>query len=541
MKNKMIAGLFLLLLLLVAVLPGCGGKEPAVPENVNNENMEPENQESEEPAPAGPRYGGVLRGIRATFPNVMSYIPEMSPTDTTFAQPYAEMLLKYDDGEQKIVPELAKSWEVDPENLTITFYLQEGVRFHDGTPFNAEAVKWNFELNLEAGSLTDGDYIDWIEVVDEHTLRIHVKDFTNQLYFNYGWSMMFSPTAFEKAGGGDREKSIEWARRNAVGTGPFKLVEFQRENYIRYERNDDYWREGLPYLDAIEIRYMPDPMTAKASLLAGEADIWLEVNNVEHVKELEEAGFKVNWGPGMLMSLCPSVRNKNSKWHDLRLREALEYAIDREALANMIGLGAYEPLHQLAVSDWPGYVPGYNPRPYDLEKAKALLAEAGYADGLETTILCSDNKILRDTATAIQGYLDAVGIKVHVDIADMGRYFTAAFAEGWDELLLVQSGINPDASDLFVHFGHDPMTFRTGDIYKSEKYLELVRKAIKAEKHDEFIDLIKQAVVQAGEDAMIIPLYRTRQACVMAPYVHSNYIKAHAAIWNEYEDWMEEH
>ncbi|HHX74285.1 MAG TPA: hypothetical protein GX699_05205, partial [Firmicutes bacterium] len=285
--------------------------------------------------------------------------------------------------------------------------------------------------------------------------------------------------------------------------------------------------------------YMPDNMTAKASLLAGEADIWLEVNNVEHVKELEAAGFKVNWGPGMLIGLFPSVKDKNSKWNDLRLREALEYAIDREALANIIGLGEYEPLHQLAASDWPGYVPGYNPRPYDPEKAKALLAEAGYPDGFETTILCSDNKILRDPATALQGYLNDVGIKANVDIADMGRYFTAAFGMGWDELLVGQSGINPDASDLFVHYGHDPSTFKTGDIYKSEAYLDLVRRAIKAETHDEFIDLIKQAVVQAGEDAMFVPLYRSRQACVMAPYVHSNYIKAHAVIWNAYEDWME--
>ena len=180
---------------------------------------------------------------------------------------------------------------------------------------------------------------------------------------NLSWRISISPTAFKKAGGGDFEKSREWARRNSVGTGPFKFVEFKRDTYIKYVRNDNYRRKGMPYLDGIESRLIQDPMTAMAMMEAGEADSWHETGDVQQILRLEKKGFKVNWGNGYFWALLPNSSDPKSPLSKLKVREAIEYAIDRPAIAKMIGQGKYEALHQMASSRWPGYLPGYDALP----------------------------------------------------------------------------------------------------------------------------------------------------------------------------------
>jgi peptide/nickel transport system substrate-binding protein len=349
---------------------------------------------------------------------------------------------------------------------------------------------------------------------------------------------MISPTAFEKAGGGDLEKSKDWARLNAVGTGPFRIVEFRRDVLIRYERNEHYWRKNRPYFDGFESRLIPDPMIASAMMQAKEADMFTNVD-VRTALDLEHMGFRVNWGPGMLMALLPNSSDPASPFSDRRVREALEYAINRPAPAKMIGHGKFEPLTQLAGKKFPGYVPDFDPRPYNIVKARQLLVEAGYPKGFRTKILA--NELLRDPAAALKSYLGEVGIEVDLDIADTARYMASVFADGWSGLVLAASGVNPDATDLFVHFGPDPMTYRTGNIAKSDEYLALCDEALHTYDNAGHYNVLKRMIRQAGEDAMVVPLYITAMATVIQDYVHSDYPKIHIIIWKSYEDWMEEH
>ena len=255
--------------------------------------------------------------------------------------------------------------------------------------------------------------------------------------------------------------------------------------------------------------------------------------------DLEEMGFKVNWGTGMLMALLPNSSDPDSPYADRRIREAIEYAINRPALAKMVGYGKYEPLTQLAGTKFPGYVPDFDPRPYNVAKAKKLLAEAGYPDGFSTEIIANEQN--RDLAAALQSYLGEVGIKVDLDIADTARYTASVFADGWNDLALAASGINPDATDLFVHFGPYPMTYRTGTIAKSNQYLALCNEALHTYDNTEHYSVLKRMVRQVSDDAMVVPLYITAMATVMQPYVHSEYPLIHIVIWKCYEDWMEEH
>ena len=482
-----------------------------------------------------PVKGGVLKCLRGEFPKVLGYIPEFGVIDYVFAAPMVERLVDWDE-KGALIGQLAESWEGNPKNKTLTWHLRKGVKFHDGTPFNAEALAWNLQIQKETGKLTDAELVKSLEVVNEYTLKMHLTEYSNMAPLNYGWSSQVSPTAYKNNGG------KEWARLHPVGTGPFKLAEFKRDTFIRYEKNENYWRKGYPLLDAIEVRLIPDPMTATMMMEQKQADIWLEVlPTIKNAVELEQKGFKVNWGPGGVWSLIPHSINPKSPLNNKKVREAIEYAIDRPALAKAIGYGKFEPVAQIVPSSSRAYVPGYNPRPYNPEKARQLLAEAGYPNGFESKLLVLE--LQRDTAVAIQSYLVAVGIKLDLDIADMGRYYASVYApQGWSDLALVWAGMNPDTTDVFVHWGPRPMTFRFGLILKSPEYLALCEKALHTYDDAARTKALRQVVRQASEDAMIIPLVRSVQAAVMQPYVHSDYMKIHRQTGNTvYRDWMEIH
>lgn len=483
-----------------------------------------------------PVRGGILKVIRGNFPRILGYTPEFTPIDSIYSFPVLERLANWDE-KGNLIPVLAESWKVDPSKKTITWYLRKGIKFHDGTDWDAEACRWQFQQLIDTGRLPEGEKVKSMEVVDKYTLKMNLSKLEKTLVLYYGHILMTSPTAFTKAGEGDIEKSKEWARRNSVGTGPFKVVEYRRDDFIKYVKNENYWIPGRPYLDGIEKRFIPDPMTASAMMLAKEADAWFDVSAVEQILELEAKGFKVVWGPGMSWSLLPNSNDPKSPFADKRVREAVEYAIDRPAIAKMIGRGKFEPLHQMLRTASPGYLPGYNPRPYNPEKAKKLLAEAGYPNGFKTTILAMDAQ--RDTVAAFKSYLAAVGIDVKPDLTDVGRYNAAVFRTGWSDLAFAANGINPDATDIFSHFGPSPRTYRTGHIKKTPEYIALCNEALEEFDQAKHLEKVRKVVRQAGEDAMVIPVYISAQANVLQKYVHSDYIKIHSIVWYSHEDWME--
>jgi ABC-type transport system substrate-binding protein len=283
-------------------------------------------------------------------------------------------------------------------------------------------------------------------------------------------------------------------------------------------------------------------MVAATMMEAGEADIWFSVSSVQDILDLQEQGLKINWGPGMFQTILYNSNDPNSPFADKRLREAVEYAINRTVLAEMLGQGLYEPLYQMASSTSPGYVEYYNPRLYDPDKARQLLAEAGFPYGFDTTLLITEAGI--DAGSVIKAYLAEVGIEVELDVADLDRYFGSVFKTGWAGMVYTASGINPSATDIFVHYGPSPMTFRTGNIWKSPEYLALCTEALDPTKYNSIVAAlpkIKEAVRQAGEDAMILPIFRTAECAIMQTYVHTDYPLIHGIIWTPQDDWMEEH
>jgi peptide/nickel transport system substrate-binding protein len=464
--------------------------------------------------------------------------------------PVLEHLCEWGPVGGNLVPVLATSWEADHTANTITWHLREGVKFTDGTPFNAEAVRWNVQMNIDNRSGTGTNLIESLEVTGEYTLVMHMISFDWQTIQNLGLTQCISPTSYLTAGGtipsgSDNEKSKAWARENAVGTGPFTVSEWARDDHITFVKNPNYWQPGKPYLDKITMRMITDPAVAAISIQAGEADIWNDTSSVQDIKTLQSNGFKINWGPGMFNVLLMSSANPDSPLNNVLVREAIEYALDRATMAQTLGQGLYEPFTQMASKTWPGYVPGYDPRPFNTDTAKQLLADAGFSSGLTLKVLGWAAGNTADVMALFVHYLGLAGITVEPDMADTGRYFGTLFGggAGWEELCITASGINPDASDLFVHYGPNPMTFRTTNMYKSDAFINLCNEAISPQYNSaaDAMPKIKAAIQQAGEDCLFIPLWRSAEAAIMQTYVHTEYPKIHGIIWSPADDWMDEH
>jgi ABC-type transport system substrate-binding protein len=408
-----------------------------------------------------PSYGGTLRMIMATGPRGLSPPAAVGPEDMVAVVPSVEKLMDISADRSKgngLEPVLAEKVEEDIAHNRIVFQLRKEVKFHDGSELNADAVIWNYQIR---GAVQYSEYWKGITKIDDMTVQIEYTEYNSQLIQSWGTLQIFSKAAWDKASGGDPEKGEEWARDHCVGTGPFILKEYERDSHITWVRNPDYWKEGRPYLDGIECKIVPDSQTAKMVMLAGEADFW----SVRYDKELEEQGFTVlNGWPGLSVNIWPNTAEPGSRWNDIRLRQALEYAIDKQAVAGVFNQqrysDAYVPVTMMAPPGEWGYDPDYPARSYDPEKARHLLAEAGYADGLDVQILIMSDQVSRDLGTMLKQYLDQVGIRVALDMADPGRFYGTVYGiKPGPDLSVMYSGMDTNYLVTYMRwFSTDPMT-----------------------------------------------------------------------------------
>lgn len=328
-----------------------------------------------------------------------------------------EFLVRYDQN-YNFQPRLADSWDIAPDGKSITFHLHKGIKFSDGTPFNAAAVKANLEVyapnNVRTPSLKQ---IDSYDLIDEYTIRLNLKNFDSTLMIDLGdgAGFMCSPTAMAKP-----TTPENMAKDHFIGTGPFVLSSFEKTQNIKYVKNPNYWQAGKPYLDGFEFYMVTDPVTSIMSFKKGEGQVIFGITSTE-AKDLQAAGYDiVTTDIKPIVVLLPDGINKDSPWANKGVREALEYAIDKPALAKSIGMGYYEAVTQFAVKNTAYFVPEAVARSYDAKKAKDLLAAAGYPNGFKTKIYASTTWD-KDILVAIQTYLKDVGIDAELDLADAAR------------------------------------------------------------------------------------------------------------------------
>jgi peptide/nickel transport system substrate-binding protein len=322
----------------------------------------------------------------------------------------------------RLVPKLATSWNVSKDALTYTFQLRKGVKFHDGTPFDAAAVKFNVERCYKQDAPhfypRANAYTKWIwqflkevKTPDEGTVQFVLKepygDFLRQLVQGGGGAAVFiSPTALKKYGN-------EGIAEHPTGTGPFRFVQRVRGEKVVIERNKDYWGPQ-PYLDRIIDRPMPEPAARMTALQAGEVDM-IYVPHPDGIADLRDRGFKLEQGPAPhVWYFAFNLRDKH--YQDIRVRRAINMAIDREGMAKQLLKGTAVAARGLQAPCCPSYDPKFEDYRYDPAQARKLLAEAGFPNGFETvwqtSVDGSGQLIPVPMAEWIQRDLAKVGIKM---------------------------------------------------------------------------------------------------------------------------------
>ncbi len=485
-----------------------------------------------------PIYGGTLRLIVDRAPKNLG---DPSKSGLSARILTVEPLTLFDT-EGNLVPWLVTSWEMDPDAKTITFKVRQGVKFHDGTDYNAEAVKWNWEQAMSYGRITGGSDVKSIDVLDTYTVRLTFNRFSAMYIIAFTHSIpQVSPTAVETNG-------KDWAKTHGVGTGPFRQVDFTADSYLKTVRFDDYWGTK-PYYDGVDYIAISDPTVAVLTMRSGDADMWDASFSLSAIdaKGMKDAGLQVIQRQAMVSFLAGDGANPESVFANKQVREALEYALDRDAIAAARGAGSYEPLYQFANPTNMGYNPDIQPRKYDPAKARELLADAGYPDGFDTTIIFENSQSAADTCTLIQSYLAAVGIMATLDPADTARWMSIARANGtgWtDGLIFTATGINAGIDYLrwTVCSTISPQPKAQNlSILKTPEYVALWDQTIYARTLSEAEESGKKLLKQLFDDALVVPLYNSPYTVIAQNYVHTNYLSVHHQIWNPELDWMDKH
>ena len=380
----------------------------------------------------GPRYGGTFTwNHNGGIPKIGTAADNLMFSGNRNSYPALEPLL-ITDSQENLQPWLAESWVISPDGKQITLNLRKGIKFHDGTDFNAEAVKANLESVYKAnipGSAALGKIISY-DILDPHTLRLNLEQYDFTLLLRLAQAstaigLMASAAAIAKETTPDNAAELR-----CVGTGPFVFDSWKRDAWVKYKRWDGYWQKGKPYLDAVKVQNISDLTVSIMSFKAGEAQAIENIDPVD-ARQLEKEGYQI-YQPDLyfLHTILTDGANPNSPFAKKEVRLALEYAIDKRTMAQGIGMGYYEPLSQLAVSHYPWFNPDLKLRAYDPKKAKQLLAQAGYPNGFKTKLV-SDVMARRDTLIAVQTYLEEVGITTELEILEFGAAF-AKPRQGWE-------------------------------------------------------------------------------------------------------------
>ena len=383
---------------------------------------------TQDPAPV---YGGEMSvAITADPPG---WDPTVSTSQEIARVTYHnvfEGLVRFDQT-GAIVPALAGSWETSEDGLTYTFKIREGVKFHDGSDLTLDDVVAAFERAKDPDSgHTHSEYYEAIESVtagedNTITLQLSRPDWT-LLYDLARPDSIIYPAA-----------QAETQRSQPIGTGPFRFVDYVEGSEVRLEKFADYYLEGVPYLDAVTFEIIPDPNTRFAALQSGDIDLIGVALPPEQFMQLEGNPSLKGTQGNATTEITLALNNTRPPLDNPLVRQAVTYAIDKQQIVNgaFFGLGTVIGTHMSPVE---GYYVDLNPYPYDPEKAKELLAEAGYPDGFEIKFeLPEPYNIERRTGEVIAQQLAQIGIQTDLSVVEWGTWVQRIFLGGDYDMTII--------------------------------------------------------------------------------------------------------
>ena len=502
------------------------------------------------------RYGGNLKvGVSA--------IVHLDPNDVNqyglneIVQLFYETLFdRNEDG--VVVPLLVEEVSQSDDGLVHTWKLHEGIKFHDGSDFNAEAVKWNIMRKIDEekpmGSMLP---ISNMKVVDDHTLEITLSRLYTGMYniLAVKTFSIYSPSFYEEVGS-------DGIKTQASGTGPFKVDSYTPNEKLELVKNDDYWQDGLPYLDSVSFIEVADANTRATMLEAGELHVAVGTS-IQSLEQLKlDDNISVLTGPSS-RHYYVSMTNIYEPLDDKRVRQAFNYAIDKEGILAAAFKG-YATVADVTIVNEAvnGYSPAAtHPYPYDTDKATALLAEAGWTDSDGDGILDKDGEpmelILRtrkgavpgdyETAELVQGMLLNVGVKVNVDVADTASFLAELNqpiedAPHYDMVNLTWGTFTGDAEYVmksYIACNAWPPTYWDYSHYCNEEVDALIAKGDEVPTVEERNEIYAQILDIVREDAPTLFLFNGLSTIATRSDVNGLYLDPAQTIWPVKYAWLD--
>ena len=422
-----------------------------------------------------------------------------------------ETLVGFPDESTQIVPGLADSWTVSKDGLTYTFKLRRGVKFHDGTPFNAEAVKFSIErqFNPEHPANKLGKYpfanyffgnVKAVEAMDDATVRFVLKEPRASFLavLTAGAASIVSPTAVRKWGAD--------YPLNPVGTGPFRYASWQRGQQVILEKNPDYWR-GPVKIDRVIYRSIVEDQARLTELLTGAIDVIVGVPP-DFVGQLESGGRANLLKQVGAHVWYLGINNQKKPFDDKRVRQALNYAVNKDAIVKDVlkGTGAVSRGPVLP-GTW-GAEPALKAYPYDPQRARQLLAEAGYPNGFSTTLWVPESGSGMQSpvamSTVMQSNLKAVGVNVALQTMEWGAYLAKLRSQEQELFALSWMAGTEDPDMVMYPLLHSSQWTPNGPnraLYKNARFDELLAQARHSTDQARRAELYREAQRILVEDA----------------------------------------
>ncbi|MEC0369408.1 ABC transporter substrate-binding protein [Paenibacillus chibensis] len=517
-----------LTMVFVFALAGCGSKSDNQQASETPKTTDNGNEKKEEPKPEEKKTQDTLVFGRGGDSVALDPAIVTDGESLKIGHQVFDSLLEYKEGETEVQPALAESWQVSPDGLKYTFKLRQGVKFHDGTDFNADAVVFNFKRWSDPKSeykFTDDsfDYYDSmfgpdgsrvikdVTAVDANTVEFTLTQPQAPFLQNIAMTCfgIASPTAI-------KEKKENF-KNEPVGTGPFVFKEWKRNDSITLEKNPNYWKQGLPKLNKVIVRSIPDNSARFNALQNGEIDIMEDLNPDDlSVLESKSDLQKINRPSFNVAYLGFNLKKK--PFDNVKVREALSHAVNKQGIIDAFFAGQAKP----AVNPMPPTLWGYNDSiqdyDYNLDTAKKLLADAGYPNGLPDPVTFYAMPVSRPympdgkkVAEAIQADFEKIGVKVNIQSPEWATYLDDTKAGAKDDIYMMGwTGDNGDPDNfIYTLLDKDSIPGNNRSFYVNEDLHKVLIEAQKEVSQDKRVELYKQSQEMIKKDIPWIPLVHT--------------------------------
>ncbi|MBB3561963.1 peptide/nickel transport system substrate-binding protein [Rhizobium sp. BK512] len=395
----------------------------------------------------------------------------------------------------KVQPQLAKSWDISPDGLTYTFKLQTGVKFHDGEAFDSTGAKFALDRARGKDSVNPQKRffasIASIETPDAETLVLHLSSPTGSLIYWLGWpaSVMVGP------------KSAADDKTTPVGTGPFKFSTWAKGDHVELIKNADYWnKDGAAKLEKVTFRFINDPQAQAAALKSGDLDAFPEFAAPELMSSFDGDARLATKVGNTELKVVAGMNNARKPFDDKRVRQALMMAIDRQTVID----GAWSGLGTAIGSHYTPNDPGYQDMtgvlPYNVEKAKALLTEAGYPNGFTFTIKSPQMAYAPRSAQVMQAMLAEIGVTVNIEPTEFPAKWVKDVMTSRDYDMTIVAHAEPMDIDIY---SRDPYYFN----YKNPAFNDLMKKVQETADPSEQAKIYGEAQKILAEDVPALYLF----------------------------------